>query len=558
MTEQKKLSRIAAPLRILIVFLVAFDLAFVGQKLGGAYESEFGSHPDEAAHCVTGIFVHDAMVAGLAYARGGFHGSPIEVGRSFADTFYLHYPKVALGVWPPAFHTVQAIWTFPFGVSRFSLLLLMAALAGATATLIFEVVRRDFGAWAASVAAFVWLCGPLVHEHTAMIMAEMLSALTMFAATILWGKFMENGRARDAMWFALLTSVAILTKGTGLALLVMSAISVAITRKWRVLARPALWGAALIVVVLAGIWTWTFRNEGTRVGGWEANEAAWSFTSAAIPYYLKALAYSVAFAVAVFGVVGMVKMSRKEARWAAMTSCVLAILIFQSVVPAGRESRHILAATPALIVLAIAGVFAIARHSGIRVADATLQLKRERLWVLLFALVTLPQSLRAWEHKSFEGFRALAEEVLNIAPQGGRVLVCSDASGEGMFISELAMRDERPNLIAERASKSLVDADARDWAGRNLRERFHDDGALLNYILKSKIEYVLLDAAVPDDKRVGYHDQLRRVIGENAGTFWPVAESPVRRKGEDLFPPLRLYRVARDVQPGESHKPAAR
>ena len=210
------------------------------------------------------------------------------------------------------------------------------------------------------------------------------------------------------------------------------------------------------------------------------------------------------------------------------------------------------------MVLAIAGVYAIARHAGIRVADATLQLKRERLWVLLFALVTLPQSLRAWEHKSFEGFRPLAEEVLNIAPQGGRVLVCSDASGEGMFISELAMRDERPNLIVERASKSLVDPDARDWAGRNLRERFHDDAALLNYILKSKIDYVVLDAAVPDDKKVGYHDQLRRVIGENAGTFWPVAESPVRRKGEDLFPPLRLYRVARDVQPGEGHKPAPR
>ena len=558
MTEPKKSFRITAPLRILIVFLVAFDLAFVGQKLGGAYESEFGAHPDEAAHCVTGLFVRDAIAAGWDYARGGFHGSPIEAGRTFADTFYLHYPKVALGVWPPAFHTVQALWTFPFGVSRVSLLLLMAALAGAVATLIFEVIRRDFGVWAGAVGALVWLCGPLVREHTALLMAEMLSALTMFAATVLWGKFLEMGRARDAVWFALLTSAAILTKGTGLALLLMCAISVAVSRKWRVLARPALWGAALIVVVLAGIWTWTFRHEGTRVGGWEANEAAWAFTSAAIPFYLKALAYSVAFAVALFALAGMLTMTRSGGRWAAMTSCVVAIFVFQSIVPAGRESRHILAATPAMMVLAVGGVFAIARHAGIRVADAALQQRRERLWVLLLALVALPQSLRAWEHKSFEGFEDLAKEVLNIAPQGGRVLVCSDASGEGMFISELAMRDERPNLIVERASKTLVDPNARDWAGRNLRERFHDDGALLSYILRSKIDYVLLDAAVPNDKRAGYHDQLRRVIGENAGTFWPVAESPVRRKGEDLFPPLRLYRVARDLQPGEFRKPSAR
>jgi hypothetical protein len=556
MTEQKKSLHLAAPLRILIVFFVAFDLAFIGQKLSGAYESEFGSHPDEAAHCVTGIFVHDAMVAGWDYARGGFHGSPIEVGRSFADEFYLHYPKVALGVWPPAFHTVQAAWTFPFGISRFSLLLLMAVLAGATATVIFEVIRRDYGAWAAAVAALVWLCGPLVREHTGMLMAEMLSALTIFSATVFWGKFLEDGRARDAILFALLASAAILTKGTGLALLLMCAISILMTRRWKVLARPALWGAALIVLVLAGIWTWKFRHEGTRVGGWEANEAAWTFTRAAVPFYLKCLVYSVAFAAALFGVIGMATTVRAGARWAVLTSCVVAIVIFQSLVPAGRESRHILAATPALMVLAVAGLYAVARHKGIRVADATLQLKRERLWVLLFALLALPQSLRAWEHKSFEGFRDLADEVLKIAPPGGRVLVCSDASGEGMFISELAMRDERPNLIVERASKSLVDPEARDWAGRSLRERFRDDGALLNYILRSKIEYIVLDAAVPDDKRVGYHDQLRRVIGENAGTFWPVAESPVRRKGEDLFPPLRLYRVARDVQPGDSHKPA--
>jgi hypothetical protein len=135
---------------------------------------------------------------------------------------------------------------------------------------------------------------------------------------------------------------------------------------------------------------------------------------------------------------------------------------------------------------------------------------------------------------------------MNVAPVGARILVSSDASGEGMFISELAMLDDRPNLIVERASKSLVDPTGRDWAGRNLRERFLDDDALLTYILRSKIDYVVLDVAVPDDKRAGYHDQLRRVIGDQTGTFWQIAESPVRRKGEDLFPPLRLYRIVRD------------
>lgn len=552
--SETKTRRIPPIVRVLLVFLIAFDLAFVGQKISGAYESEFGAHPDEAAHCVTGLFVRDAIGAGWNYARGGFQGSPVEVGRAYAENFYLHYPKVAMGVWPPAFHTVQALWTFPFGVSRFSLLLLMAALAGATATLIFEAVRRDYGLWAASVAAIVWLCGPLVQEYTGMLMAEMLSALTMFAATLAWAKFLEGGRARDVIWFALLASAAILTKGTGVALLLMCALSVLITRKWRVLARPALWAAATIVVILAGIWTWTFRHEGTRVGGWEAAGFSWDFTKVAVPFYLKSLANSVALAVALFAIVGAIAMRKTGAFWTTLTSSVLAIFVFQAVMPVGHEARHILAATPAMIVLAIAGVYTIARHSGVRVADAAVQLRRERLWILLLALLALPQSLRAFEQKSYDGFRVLAEEVLSISPEGTRVLVCSDASGEGMFISELAMRDERPNIIVERASKSLVDPAVRDWAGKNLRERFHDDASLLKYILNSKIAYVLLDAAVPDEKRSGYHDQLRRVISDNTGTFWQVDESPVRRNGEDLFPPLRLFRVARDVQPGETHK----
>ena len=72
----------------LIAFVVAFDLAFAWQKLTGAYDSEFGGHPDEAAHYVTGLFMHDAIGTGFAYARGGFHGSPVKMGKEFADGFY--------------------------------------------------------------------------------------------------------------------------------------------------------------------------------------------------------------------------------------------------------------------------------------------------------------------------------------------------------------------------------------------------------------------------------------------------------------------------------------
>ncbi len=126
-------------------FVLAFDLAFFWQSRLGAYQSEFGGHPDEAAHVVTGLFIRDALVETWHYATGGFHGSPVRIGKEFADRYYTHYPKIGLGVWPPFFYLVQSAWTWPFGASRTALLLLLCALAAALAWLVFRVVREELG-----------------------------------------------------------------------------------------------------------------------------------------------------------------------------------------------------------------------------------------------------------------------------------------------------------------------------------------------------------------------------------------------------------------------------
>src|SRR4051794_21668726 len=69
------------------------------QFLAGAYHGEFGSEPDEAAHYVTGLFIHD-------YVKAGFP----KHARQFADDYYNHYPKVAIGHWGPTFYLMQTAW----------------------------------------------------------------------------------------------------------------------------------------------------------------------------------------------------------------------------------------------------------------------------------------------------------------------------------------------------------------------------------------------------------------------------------------------------------------
>src|SRR5689334_11391847 len=74
---------------------------------GHAFRVELSSDPDEPAHYVSGLLVRD-------YLAQGVPGSPM----AFARDFYLHYPKVAIGHWPPLFYVVQGVWTLLFTPSR--------------------------------------------------------------------------------------------------------------------------------------------------------------------------------------------------------------------------------------------------------------------------------------------------------------------------------------------------------------------------------------------------------------------------------------------------------
>ncbi|MGZ4972189.1 MAG: hypothetical protein ACXWDN_05465, partial [Limisphaerales bacterium] len=118
----------------LLPFLLFFAVVVMMQSFTGAYRAEFGSEPDEAAHYVTGLMIRD-------YIAHGFPGSPMH----FAKDYYEHYPKVALGHWPPMFYLIQSAWTLIFSPSRVSIMLLMAVLTAGAAKIFFNFLRAKFG-----------------------------------------------------------------------------------------------------------------------------------------------------------------------------------------------------------------------------------------------------------------------------------------------------------------------------------------------------------------------------------------------------------------------------
>jgi hypothetical protein len=537
--------RFRSALLAAIVFVLAFDLAWIWQRTGGAWWSEFGGHPDEAAHYVTGLMIRD-------YVAAGFPGSPMRYG----ETYYAHYPKIGLGVWPPVFYVVQAAWTLPFSPARPSVLLLMCALAASVAWLIYLALRREYGGWAAALGALLWVSLPLVREHYSMVMAEMLSAALMFGAVLAWGAYLDRERTRDALLFGLLAALAILTKGTGLALALMAPLALAMAGRWHLLKRPALWGAAALTAILAGPWTWAFKDKGK--GGWLHPSPTWEFTQEALPYYAAKLGFALGIVAAILFVLGIVARLRvrreQPGRWAAAVALIVAVIAFQAVAPVGLEARHLIPALPAAVMFSVAGAVALlrrfhpaaARESG--PADAPIA-SAVGMLILFGAAIALSEimPLTRAERKNFSGFAPIASDVVRaLKAAEGQVLVSSDARGEGMFIAEMAMRDpHRPGFVVQRGSKALVPEQkgAEKWRTGDRRQRFTSEEDLLEFLTSGKLRYLVLDDSIPEARRLPYHDALSRLVASRGDHFFPLSAMDAHRGSELVAGRVRLFRV---------------
>src|SRR5271166_3501740 len=218
-------------------FALSLAVAVALQLAEGAYQSGFGGHPDEAAHLITAVMVRD-FLAGLDYRHPW----------DFAVQYYLHYPKVAIGHWPPLLYATAAGWFLVFGASRTAALLFIAVIAAATSSLVYWTGKRLIARWVGGVAALLFLASPLVQESSARFMTEHAVTLAMLASTLRLARFASTGLLFDGLSFGILAAAAILTRGSGWALVPVPALTMVLTRRWRLLSRPGLWLAALPVL----------------------------------------------------------------------------------------------------------------------------------------------------------------------------------------------------------------------------------------------------------------------------------------------------------------------
>lgn len=523
------LPRWAFPAALFPLFLaVAIGL----QVLDGAYRCEFGGHPDEAGHYVTGLLIRDF----IARAKPG---NPL----GYAKTYYAYYPKVALGNWPPGFYLLQAAWTLPFGAGRTQVLVLMAGIAALVAALIAGMAAGRVPRPLAAGCGLAFLLLPLVQSHVAMVMTEPTIALLALLATVFWARYLADERAADAIAFGVVAATCILTKGTGFLLAGVPVFSVLLTRRWELLKRASFWLAAVVVAVLAG--PWTLLTLKLAKEGWEEGSPSLAFTLSAIPYYADKLHQSLGSPLLALLLLGLAvtmarawREGRKAGLEAAVAALVLSVFLLHVLVPCGHEARHLIPALAGGCVLIAVGANEIWRRLGATRLGRT----GEAVGLVVLVAVVFALQTFALPAKGYRGFQPVAEQILATPEDAQTVLfVSSDARGEGMFISEVAMREKRPGHHVLRASKLLASS---SWSGGDYVAKATDTAGLVETLAAAKVGLVVIDTTLPEARlaKMPHHALLTLVAAADPVLFEPVAIHPLWRADERFDHGILVYR----------------
>jgi glycosyltransferase involved in cell wall biosynthesis len=437
----------------------------------GAFQAEFLGF-DESAHVVTSLmvhqYVHDGLWAGLA---------PL----SFARDYYDHYPKVAIGHWPPGFYIVQSVWLALTGVSRASFLLLSSLLAALLGLVAVWLCRRENLPSPLSFAAgAVTALSPSVLANASEVMSDSLAAICLLVAAILCRFWLPGLTLSRGLAFAAASAAAALVKGNAFCFALLPPLALAVSSRIRSLLLLRAWLPLLAAAVFLMPWylhTWDLavaevfplpdRSVLNRFRYVLSRNSLGLLSLAGPPMAIfAALSYPSLWP-----------------RWPAMLSVPPALFLFLTFLSPHTDLRLFLATVPVLCFAAAC--------------------RLRSLPPLLSAGILLTAAAAAHfysplQPKSSQGFVQAASWARSHPAFLSRpVLVASNAGGEGAWIAELALHSPSPQSTTRRASKILASS---DWMGQNRRLLFQNDAELRSILASNRISSVVLhhDPAWPD------------------------------------------------------------
>jgi len=497
--------------RLLIVGLIFGALVILWQWRSGCYQSDLAGDPDEPAHVVSSLLIRD-------YVADGMPEAPLP----FARNYYVHYPKVAIGHWPPLFYGAEAAWMLVFGRTKTAMLAMVAVTAVALLVCVFAWVSRRCGTAAGLFAALVLMIPGFMREAMDSVQPNILLALLAFLAAVAFGRFLESGRRNHVLAFWMLAAAAVATHGRGAAVCFVPAVAAVIFRKF--------WPVS-ITVVLSGAFIVAAAFLPERLGQAYPFSLHGALLNAGL-FPLRAI-QAIGWPIVALALAGALAILRQRSGvWRAMISLILSSYLFYILVNVPIEPHYLVTIAPGVAALFGAGISSVTSFVAAR-------------WRVPFAGgavaalacgATIPL-MHVSDRKPDPGFHRIVTSG-GAAGIASRVyLIAGDPENEGAFIVDMALADPRRERIVLRASKVLAHS---SWIGTNYHSFFNNPQSVAAWLDETHVGAIILQPSISRS----HITQLRKTI-ERPGSPW------VRVRGAELPAGIDLFQRAGPMPAGQ-------
>jgi hypothetical protein len=472
----------------------------------GAYHTERGNYSDEATHFLNGLLVRDYLTHGLGQ-------NPV----SFAEQYYVHYPKIAPGMWPPFFHVTLGLFLLPGWPAQDAALLLVACFTAWAAWRLLRISTIISGRAAGVIVAFSFVGTASVIGLGSTVMLDVTVAALALEATYWLAVYVTTRSLRHAALFGVFAALCCLTKGNGLAVLLVPPLFVLFTGRFALLRAPGLYVAALIVLILAAPLVAIAYRLDAGIGDFSPTTVRIALGRTA--FYARYLFHELGVLPAFVIVVGTARSffrSPKDCQItlpsilpAALTALAAAAWLFHAVNPhVGIAGRYMTMAIAPLLALAPLGigllVNLLVRAPERRGSVATASM-------LLVAGLVVSSAFPLARHRPF-GWREILTDLEGHGSLAGRrIAVISDEGGEGALVAELASQSLQPMPTIIRGSKLLA---SDNWNGLNLHLTYSSSAQVLRELEDLHVEYLILDLSNAST-RLPYWDQVADMVSAN-------------------------------------------
>jgi hypothetical protein len=455
-----------------------FALLLAMQVGSHAIEGEYGAHPDEAAHFVSALCVHDYFVQVMKGEAPAIW--QLDAVIDWVGQYYLHYPRVALGHWPPIWPLLLGCWMLFFGVSRIAVLALVLSLAWISLMGLYRLVRGVIPVPGAVATVLLLVLTPIFQEALGTAMAEML----MLACSVfMLGAFVEAvSLPQSSPWrLAAALFLGLSSKGTAVCWALLVPFGIVGRQDW--FRRSLVLGGT---VAVGSVW---YLQMG-KVAGWGGmtSKISWPILR------LGELAGWGIVALAAVAIVQVLWQPRHAATALvrAGAAMVLCLVIGSFALRSMQETRHWVLVLPALILLAV---------------TAVLRLRWPLVGVVagLLALLFFPWS---WYRQESQH----AAEILSQIGPKRRLLLALDTIGEGSVIASASSSKERPYYFLARGSKVFASS---SWSGGYYRLLSSTPGEVLRRLDELAIEVIVVHPQPLEGERPHIEIARRSVQGSS-------------------------------------------